>query len=162
MVFTNRFDDSVLLEETLDIPVKKVWDHKELTADLQPDGIVVQLMADNKEVSRRQLTADMEWQTLFQKMPRYDSEGREIKYQVKESEVNGYSAKISGNAQKGFTIHNTYVGMEEPPSQAPDKPSTTGRLPDVGDGLTLTAIILGLVCIRIAYLLYRETKSKKG
>ena len=102
----------------------------------------------------------MEWQTLFQKMPRYDSEGREIKYRVKESEVNGYSAKISGNAQKGFTIHNTYVGMEEPPSQTPDKPSTTGRLPDVGDGLTLTAVILGLVCIRIAYLLYRETKSK--
>ncbi|MDT2725836.1 Cna B-type domain-containing protein [Lactococcus formosensis] len=159
-VFTNRFDDSALLEETLDIPVNKVWDHKELTADLQPESIIVQLMADNKEVSRRELTADMEWQTLFQKMPRYDSEGREIKYRVKESEVNGYSAKISGNAQKGFIIHNTYVGMEEPPSQTPDKPSTTGRLPDVGDGLTLTVVILGLVCIRIAYLLYRETKSK--
>ncbi|WP_459789070.1 hypothetical protein, partial [Lactococcus garvieae] len=58
---------------------------------------------------------------------------------------------------------NTYVGMKEPPSQAPapDRPSTTERLPDVGDRLTLVAIALGLVCLRIAYLLYKETRSKK-
>ena len=162
-VFTNRFDASALLGETIDIPVKKVWNHKELTTDLQPHMIVVQLMTGDKEISRRKVTAESDWETVFQNLPRYDSQGEVIDYQVKELEVNGYAAKIRGSAQKGFTIQNTYVGMKEPPSQAPapDRPSTTERLPDVGDRLTLVAIALGLVCLRIAYLLYKETRSKK-
>ena len=162
-VFTNRFDASALLGETIDIPVKKVWNHKELTTDLQPHMIVVQLMTGDKEISRRKVTAESDWETVFQNLPRYDSQGEVIDYQVKQLEVNGYAAKIRGSAQKGFTIQNTYVGMKEPPSQAPapDRPSTTERLPDVGDRLTLVAIALGLVCLRIAYLLYKETRSKK-
>ncbi len=125
--------------------------------------IVVQLMTGDKEISRRKVTAESDWETVFQNLPRYDSQGEVIDYQVKEIEVNGYAAKIRGSAQKGFTIQNTYVGMKEPPSQAPapDRPSTTERLPDVGDRLTLVAIALGLVCLRIAYLLYKETRSKK-
>lgn len=161
-VFVNAFDKSALLTETVNIPVKKLWDHKELTADLQPDAIIVQLMVGDREISRRQLTASTEWQTLFQNLPRYDSEGREVDYQIRELPVNGYRAEVTGNVQEGFAIQNTYVGMTEPPSETPDAPSTNNRLPDVGDTLTITAVALGLVSLRIAYLLYKESRGSRS
>lgn len=160
-VFVNRFDSSALLTETINIPVKKTWDHKELTVNLQPQSIIIQLMVDGREISRRQLSLKTQWQTLFQDLPRYDADGQEVDYQVKELPVNGYDVEITGNAQEGFSIRNTYVGMTEPPSKTPDAPSTTERLPNVGDTLTITAIVLGLVCMRIAYLLYKENRTDK-
>lgn len=160
-VFTNHFDKRALLGESLDIPVKKVWEHKELTPDLQPQSIIVQLFAGQEEVSRKQLSQASDWQAVFQDVPRFDAEGKEIVYQVKELAVNGYETKISGNARKGFTIRNTYVGMKQPPSQVPpaDKPPTTERLPDVGDTLAVGAVLLGLIFLRVAYQLYKRSNS---
>lgn len=160
-VFTNHFDKRALLGESLDIPVKKVWEHKELTPDLQPQSIIVQLFAGQEEVSRKQLSQASDWQAVFQDVPRFEADGKEIVYQVKELAVNGYETKISGNARKGFTIRNTYVGMKQPPSQAPpaDKPPTTERLPDVGDTLAVGAVLLGLIFLRVAYQLYKRSRS---
>ncbi|WP_303274475.1 Cna B-type domain-containing protein, partial [uncultured Lactococcus sp.] len=102
-----------------------------------------------------------DWQAIFQDVPRFDADGKEIVYQVKELAVNGYETKISGDARKGFTIRNTYVGMKQPPSQAPpaDKPRTTERLPDVGDTLAVGAVLLGLIFLRVAYQLYKRSNS---
>ncbi len=156
--FVNKFDRSALIKETLDIPVKKTWEHKELTQDLHPKEVIVKLMAGEKEVGRRQLSQSGKWQAVFREMPRYDEEGREINYQLHELPVNGYRSEVNGKAQTGFQVHNTYVGMKIPPSKTPtpEPPKTRDPLPEVGDTFRITVIVLGLAFLRIAYILYRE------
>ena len=86
--------------ETRDVKVSKKWKGDPL------DSITVRLYADGEEKESVNITKDMNWQYVFRDLPKYDKDGREIQYDVKEDTIQGYSSNISGDAETGFMITN--------------------------------------------------------
>lgn len=86
--------------ETRDIKVSKKWKGDPL------DSITVRLYANGEEKESVNITKDMNWQYVFRDLPKYDKDGREIQYDVKEDTIQGYSSNISGDAETGFMITN--------------------------------------------------------
>lgn len=81
------------LEETyIRIDVEKKWKGK------VPEGKVatVQLIADGVNVEGKVLTLSQEnnWKFFFENLPRYNKDGTEIKYDIKEIPIKGYSSKV--------------------------------------------------------------------
>ncbi len=122
---------------TTDVKVKKVWNGLK-TGDSSPPAITFQLYKDNKkEGSTTSIDVGVSvypspnpktvnetdvWTStwvVFEDMPRYDADGKEIEYNVKEVAVPGYSTVITSSKYeetaplKGIvetTISNTPVG----------------------------------------------------
>lgn len=86
----------------VEIPVKKIWKGED-DQDDRPAQIIVHLLADGYPVRRievpeygkedESLDAD-EWTFTFTKLPKYDEEGREIKYTIDEEWIPNYSETI--------------------------------------------------------------------
>ena len=49
------------------------------------------------------------WKHTFKDLPKYDDNGKEITYTVKEEAIEGYESKIEGNAKDGFVITNKEI-----------------------------------------------------
>ena len=84
----------------VDIPVTKVW------VGPATDSVTVNLYADGVKVDTVQLTAANQWKHTFANLDKYEN-GREIVYTVDEVLISGYKTKITGDAQRGFTITNS-------------------------------------------------------
>lgn len=122
------------LQEYIDIPVTKVWIDGGPDADERPNSITFVLCADGEEVNRHTVPytlasriADLltggegEWEYTFETnaagedLPRYDAEGRKIRYTVREESVpDGYKggqgeANDPDDASQGFTVRNEKV-----------------------------------------------------
>ena len=100
--FTNNY-------ETTEIEVDKKWVNAD-GSDTWPDGVTVdiQLTADDVPVSGKTATLNKDKPShKFEKLPKYDSNGNEIAYSVKESKVPGYSGFAEAVADGKITITNT-------------------------------------------------------
>ena len=96
-------------QETTEIEVDKKWVNAD-GSDTWPDGVTVdiQLTAGNTPVTGKTATLSASKPShKFEKLPKYDSNGIEIKYSVKESEVPGYSGFAEAVADGKITITNT-------------------------------------------------------
>lgn len=82
-----------------DITVTKVWKDNENASKLRPDSITVHLLSNGDEVEKKTITQDDNWTGIFEGLP-------DAEYTIKEDEVEGYTASISGNSNDGFTITN--------------------------------------------------------
>ena len=89
--------------ESVEIPVKKIWDDEDNADGFRPDSITVHLLADGKEIDTVKLSEDNDWTYTFEDLPKYN-EGKEIEYTLEEDEVEHYTSAIDG-----YTITNTYV-----------------------------------------------------
>ncbi|MEB3059419.1 Cna B-type domain-containing protein, partial [Parvimonas sp. D9] len=49
------------------------------------------------------------WKHTFKDLPKYDYNGKEIFYTVKEVAIEGYESKIEGNEKDGFVITNKEI-----------------------------------------------------
>ncbi len=100
------FYNSTLVE----IKGQKVWDDKENQDGKRPDHVTVYLYADGKEIDHLDVTAgeDGNWNWSFGSLPRTVF-GKAIQYSVLEKAVDGYTTEITGNAEDGFTITNSYT-----------------------------------------------------
>ena len=106
--------------EKIKIPVVKKWIGKEL------ESVTVNLYADGKKIGEAKLSKSNGWKHTFENLPKYDEKtGEEIKYAIDENEVLGYTAKITGDQEKGFEITNT--------QDTPKKPKTPKEPPKTGD-----------------------------
>ena len=106
--------------EKIKIPVVKKWIGKEL------ESVTVNLYADGKKIGEAKLSKSNGWKHTFENLPKYDEKtGEEIKYAIGENEVLGYTAKITGDQEKGFEITNT--------QDTPKKPKTPKEPPKTGD-----------------------------
>ncbi|MGT2935558.1 Cna B-type domain-containing protein, partial [Streptococcus castoreus] len=85
------------------IPVTKTWVGK------AADKVRVRLLANGKEISYKDLSSANNWQHTFENYPKYDKDGKEIKYTVKEDKIAGYKAEITGDIKTGFTIKNSNI-----------------------------------------------------
>lgn len=128
--------------KSISVSVQKKWSHGDNPVAIRPQEITIYLKNGDAIVDRLLLNADNQWSGTFSGLP---TDGR---YTVDEETVPNYAKEISGDAQHGFTVKNTYSG---------DIAETAKELPKTGDDtpllplLALTALsVLGLHRMRKA------------
>lgn len=113
-VITNTYKDQE--EETIDIPITKVWDDQG-QENKRPSQITATLKkgeGDSAEtVASVTLSESNNWKAVVREQPKTDAAtGAEIKYTVEESAENdglkNYDGEVTGSASEGFIITNTY------------------------------------------------------
>lgn len=97
------------VQETFNIPVAKTWEDNGNQDGVRPSAIHVTLMGSDGNVYEANLTAAGKWKYEFKDLPRYWMEGVAIDYTLSEEAVNGYTYKIEGNADTGFTVTNEHI-----------------------------------------------------
>ncbi len=108
----NAKDGFVITNKNLaktEVPVEKKWIGKAV------NEIEVKLLANGKEVQSAKLNEANSWKHTFKDLPKYDDNGKEITYTVKEVAIEGYESKIEGNAKDGFVITNKNLAKTEVP-----------------------------------------------
>ena len=93
--------------ETITVKGKKTWEDANNQDGIRPESITIKLLADGEEVKDKTVTASAEtdWEYEFKDVPKYRDQGVEIKYTVKEDEIEGYTAKVD----KNNNITNTHI-----------------------------------------------------
>ena len=97
------------VQETFSIPVTKTWEDNGNQDGVRPSAIHVTLMGSDGNVYETNLTAAGKWKYEFKDLPRYWMEGVAIDYTLNEEAVNGYTHKIEGDADTGFTVTNEHI-----------------------------------------------------
>lgn len=97
------------VQETFSIPVTKTWEDNGNQDGVRPSAIHVTLMGSDGNVYEANLTAAGKWKYEFKDLPRYWMEGVAIDYTLSEEAVNGYTYKIEGDADTGFTVTNEHI-----------------------------------------------------
>lgn len=103
-IFTNVYVGTEMIE----IPGEKKWDLTNAPeGTILPDSIEVYLINKNtgniEQIKIVKPDKDGKWKYTFT-APKYDSSGKEIKYEIKEKTISGYVSSVNGN-----NITNTYV-----------------------------------------------------
>lgn len=128
--------------KSISVSVQKKWSHGDNPVAIQPQDVTIYLKNGDAIVDRLLLNADNQWSGTFSGLP---TDGR---YTVDEEAVPNYAKKITGDAQHGFTVQNTYSGnVAETAKELPKTGDTTPLLPL----LALAALsVLGLYRLRKA------------
>lgn len=87
--------------ETVKIPVTVAW--KDGTAK----SATLRVYAGDKEVKAATITADDKWMVTFTDLPKYDADGKEITYTVKEDAIDGYVTGQKKNDDGSYVFTNT-------------------------------------------------------
>lgn len=90
--------------ENINIPIKKVWENPKIP---HPDKVKVNLKNGDTVIDSITLSESDGWEGAFSNLPQRDASGAVIAYTVAEDAVEGYSSKVSGDAEHGFTVTNT-------------------------------------------------------
>ena len=102
-IATVKVENEKLIEK-VSIPVSKVWEGEE------KEQATVHLMVGEEVKDTVVLNADNGWKHTFEGLDKTTEDGTEIKYTVKEDEIEGYTATIErvdeNDLSKGFTITN--------------------------------------------------------
>lgn len=106
-----NIDVEIINTETININLENIW--KTSLKDRIPENLLVKLYANDEPIDEVILTADGDWKDVFKKLPKYDENGKEIKYTITANVPNEFESKISGGAEEGFLIVNT---LEENPN----------------------------------------------
>ena len=138
----------------VDVPVVKKW------VGPAAGEVTVSLKRGDAVVGTLKLNAEGEWKGTFSGLPKYDSQtGEEIAYAVAEEPVDGYDSAVSGDAEHGFTVTNTYIGETGGPSSgAADNgstgnngPSNSAVLTSTGDtGIVAAAVLAATALVSLA------------
>ena len=117
-------------------------------------SVTVNLLADGKMIDSKKITKDDGWKCTFENLDKY-KDGKEIRYEITEDEVAGYTASIKGDAESGFVITNTQDAPKEP--KKPNDPPKTGD--DSGAGVYGSLMGLALVGIFSARYVNKRRKE---
>ena len=98
--------------ETINIPIKKVWEDNNNQDGIRPKNITITLFADGEEVEGKKVQIkgdENEWTYTYENLPKY-ANGVEITYTINETGVpQGYDSSKTGDMANGFTITNTHT-----------------------------------------------------
>lgn len=103
ILFTNIYN-KINLDKTITISGRKTWIHGSDPQENWPDSIIVKIYADGELVQQRRVTEHTDWEYSFT-LPKYNADGKKIKYTVDEDPVEDYAKQISG-----YDMVNTYTG----------------------------------------------------
>ncbi len=102
----NTLDNEI--NNIITIEIKKIWDDKNNEKN-RPDSVGVSILGDDIEVKKIYLKADNQWQARVSQLPKYNDEGKEIKYSLKEDSVSKY--ELTKNTIEKGNDDNTYLGV---------------------------------------------------
>ena len=131
-VITGNHKDGFTITNTnttdlIDIPVEKKWD-----GDIA-DSAKVTLLANGEEVETVELNEANSWKHLFTGLQKYNNDGSEVAYTVKEVgenanviELDGkkFNVVYKGNTTDGFTVTNKKPIDPPTPTPTPTPPTT--------------------------------------
>lgn len=100
-------------DEKCQIPVEKIWDHGTNPESSRPAAVTVNLKNGETVIDSMTLTADCDWKGVFTELPVGGN------YSVEEAAVPQYTTEVSGNANDGFVIKNTFVPADPEPGVPP-------------------------------------------
>ena len=116
---------------------------------------------DKEYIGMETITPDKDgnWKLTFTNIPKFDKDGNKFIYDIKEKEVKGYIAEITGDQKKGFDVTNKYAPAEKPPvppekPPVPSKPSTPNTSDQNNMGISLIVVITA--SILTAYTLRKK------
>ena len=98
--------------ENIDIRIKKVWENPRIP---HPDKVKVNLKNGDTVIDSITLSESDDWKGVFSNLPQCDASGAVISYTVAEDAVDGYSSEVSGDAEHGFTVTNTFTAKVSVP-----------------------------------------------
>ena len=119
-------DDKDKLKDEQGFSVKKVWNDNNDAKNKRPDSIKFKIKlngsywGDEKELNKSQ-----DWKTTIQSKFSANDE-----IEIVEVEVPGYTSKVSGNSQTGFTITNTLEDQDNETSADDSDDSSDDGSPD--------------------------------
>ena len=112
--YTSEINDYDLVNtyhntETTEVSGMKTWNDYENKFHTRPESITVDLMQNGKEIDKQVVKADNHgnWTYRFDKLPKYDAEGKAYTYTIQEEKVSGYTIKVNG-----YDLVNTYRNTE--------------------------------------------------
>ena len=102
------------LSEKTELAVNKVWVEAQDNAEIRPEAITVELLANGKQTKTAELNAENSWSAVFIDLEKYDADGKKIAYTVQEQAVNGYTSAVGAVTEKAdgnysVTITNTLL-----------------------------------------------------
>lgn len=96
--------------ETVSISGTKIWvdrDGNVLSEDAHPDSAELSLFANGEKVDTKKVTAEDNWNWEFNDLLKYDDNGKEINYNVRESSLNDYRSDMK------IVVLNSYSPSKE-------------------------------------------------
>ena len=85
------------------VEVTKKW-----IGNINADSVNVTLKTtDGNVVESKRITSEDGWKATFGPYDKYDASGKEVKYNIDETKVDGYNSTITGDDNNGFVITNT-------------------------------------------------------
>ncbi|WP_301389209.1 Cna B-type domain-containing protein [Enterococcus entomosocium] len=106
--------------ETTTVSGRKTWNDNDNQFNTRPESITVKLMQNGEKYAEKIVKADKKgnWTYRFDKLPKYDAEGKAYTYTIQEVKIPDYTTKING-----YNLVNTYTGPETPKTPSdPKKP----------------------------------------
>ena len=86
----------------------KIWKDNNNEYKARPTSIVINLLQNGEQIDSKKVEATEDWIYTFDKLPKYDVDGKEYTYTITENEVAGYVTEISEN-----DVINTVTGITE-------------------------------------------------
>ncbi|MBP3852195.1 MAG: Cna B-type domain-containing protein [Erysipelotrichaceae bacterium] len=90
--------------ELIDINGAKTWEDNNDQDGVRPDQITIRLLANGEEVNSITTTEADDWSWSFTDLPKYENEGSEISYSIKEDAVTDYTTEYDG-----YDVINTHA-----------------------------------------------------
>lgn len=155
-------------DKRLDIPVKKVWTDAGTT---HPNKVTINLKNGDTVIDSLVLSAENNWSSSFDDLPKCDLDGSEIAYTVEEEPIDGFQSEVTGSIASGFTVTNTKAtdpdapAPDNPTPEKPVKPSKPGsgdKLAKTGDQNAMLLIVLfapASVAFAGAFIAHRKASS---
>ncbi|RFA32774.1 hypothetical protein CAI16_17080 [Virgibacillus dokdonensis] len=151
----------------------KTW--KDDGADDRPESITVKLFANDEEKPSREVavTAENNWKYSFTDLPKYDENGKEITYTVKEEPVDGYQSIVDGyditNVKRPTTPTNS--GQPENSNDSDDqgelsssseneKVESVNKLPQTGEEWLRYIMFFGVALMSVGGILIFSKRKK--
>ena len=104
-VITNTYSPDTPIGETITRKVHKVWDDKGYE-NKRPQYITVTLLKNGEEYDTQQISAAGNWEYTWADLPRYDVDGKEIKWSIREGYISGYVVNVTQNGNS-FVLTNS-------------------------------------------------------
>ncbi|MGI6743683.1 MAG: Cna B-type domain-containing protein [Eubacteriales bacterium] len=114
-------------DPVVELQVKKIWDDDNDLNGIRPESITAELWRKTSSSADEPIyvgyetiipDAAGEWLITFANLPKYDNQGSEYEYSVKERKISGYLSEVTGDQTAGYEIKN---------SLAPDTVNVEGK-----------------------------------
>ena len=104
-VITNTYSPKTPTGDTVSRKAHKVWDDKGYE-NKRPQYVTVTLLKNGVEYDTQRITAAGNWEYRWEELPRYDENGNEIKWSIREGAVSGYTVSVTQNGDN-FVLTNS-------------------------------------------------------